>query len=135
MKKRIILVWFAVGLWMGIIYYLSNQPNLSTGLGVWDLVGRKTAHMVEFAVLVFLVYNALINSFSEAVAKKSLKPFLFIAAIFSFLYAAGDEYHQTFIFGRVGTPNDVAVDSAGIIIMFFLIYYNKINPYPRRFLG
>ena len=31
-------------------------------------------------------------------------------------YAATDEFHQTFVDGRTGTPVDVLIDSAGIAI-------------------
>lgn len=99
---------------------------------MWDLAGRKIAHMVEYATLVFLVWNALMNSFWEMSGPRYNRYLLMIAAIFSFLYAVGDEYHQTFIFGRVGTPNDVAIDSMGVIAMVLLINYGKIK---NRFAG
>jgi VanZ family protein len=41
------------------------------------------------------------------------------AALFAFLiasgYAATDEYHQTFVEGRHGSPIDWAIDSAGAV--------------------
>ena len=32
---------------MGLIFFLSAQPDLSSGLGTWDTVLRKLAHMAE----------------------------------------------------------------------------------------
>src|SRR3954470_13870906 len=32
---------------MALIFVLSAQPDLSSGLGVWDLILRKLAHMTE----------------------------------------------------------------------------------------
>ena len=34
---------------MALIFYLSNTPSLGTGLGVWDLILRKGAHITAFA--------------------------------------------------------------------------------------
>ncbi|MCB0862307.1 MAG: hypothetical protein KDB66_03740, partial [Solirubrobacterales bacterium] len=44
---------------MGLIFFLSDQPDLSTGLGLWDLVLRKLAHMSVFALLTLLWWRAL----------------------------------------------------------------------------
>jgi hypothetical protein len=43
---------------MALIYFLSAQPDLSTGLGTWDLILRKIAHMVEYGLLWFLWWRA-----------------------------------------------------------------------------
>ena len=37
---------------------LSAQPDLSTGLGVWDFIGRKIVHITEYGVLCFLWWRA-----------------------------------------------------------------------------
>ena len=37
---------------MGLIFFLSAQPDLSSGLGNWDTVGRKLVHMGIFGALV-----------------------------------------------------------------------------------
>jgi VanZ family protein len=31
------------------------------------------------------------------------------------LYAASDEFHQTFVRGRMGSPIDVAIDAIGVV--------------------
>ena len=87
---------------MGVIFVLSHQPDLSTGLGVWDLIGRKIVHATVYGVLWFLWWRALGPSLA-------------------FLYAASDEYHQTFIEGRHGSPVDVAIDTAGMAIAALLV--------------
>ena len=88
--------------WMGVIFALSAQPDLSTGLGTWDFVLRKLAHMSEYAVLWLLWWRAL-----------GLRRPLLAAAI-AVAYAATDEVHQTFVAGRHGTPVDVAIDAVGV---------------------
>ena len=44
---------------MGLIFFLSAQPDLSTGLGTWDLILRKLAHMAEYGLLWLLWWRAL----------------------------------------------------------------------------
>jgi VanZ family protein len=39
-----------------------------------------------------------------------------LAAAIALAYAATDEYHQTFVAGRHGSPVDVLIDAAGIAI-------------------
>ena len=87
---------------MGLIFFFSAQPDLGTGLGVWDTIGRKLVHMAEYGVLWFLVWRA--TGYRH--------PALSIAI--TLLYAASDEYHQSFVDGRHGSPWDVAIDAAGV---------------------
>jgi VanZ family protein len=89
---------------MALIFYLSAQPNLKTDLGLLDLILRKLAHMTEYAALWGLWWRAL--GYRHALA----------AAAIALGYAATDEFHQTFVDGRVGTPVDVAIDAAGIAL-------------------
>ena len=44
-------LWAPVVVWAAVIFAFSSVPNLGTGLGVWDLVLRKLAHLVEYAIL------------------------------------------------------------------------------------
>src|SRR5215212_6422001 len=44
---------------MAVIFALSAQPDLSSGLGTIDLVGRKFVHASEYALLCFLWWRAL----------------------------------------------------------------------------
>ena len=92
---------------MALIFFLSHQPDLSSGLGVWDLIGRKIVHATVYAALCFLWWRALAPLTSPAGA-------LAAAAAISVAYAVSDEIHQTFIEGRHGTPVDVMIDSVGI---------------------
>ena len=100
--RRALWLWLPVLAWAGLIFALSAQSNLRTELGIWDLVLRKIGHAVEFGVLALLVLRAT----------RSL-PLALVAASG---YAATDEYHQSFVEGRVGTPKDWAIDTAGVLI-------------------
>ena len=39
---------------MGLIFVLSAQPDLDSGLGTIDLIGRKIVHFCEYALLCWL---------------------------------------------------------------------------------
>ncbi|HEX8156832.1 MAG TPA: VanZ family protein [Solirubrobacteraceae bacterium] len=87
---------------MALIYALSAQPDLGTGLGVWDTVLRKLAHIAIFGVL----WLAL------ARATDWRRPVL--ATVIAVLYAISDEFHQTFVNDRHGSALDVAIDTIGM---------------------
>lgn len=87
---------------MGLIFFLSAQPDLTSGLGLIDLIGRKVIHATQFGLLWWLWLRAL----------GFRRPWL--AAGIAILYAISDEYHQTFVPGRHGTPLDVLIDAAGV---------------------
>ena len=93
---------------MAVIFALSAQPDLSTGLGTWDLILRKLAHMTEYGVLWWLWARALGPGRAGA------------AAAITIGYAASDEFHQTFVEGRHGTPVDVAIDAIGVAAAWLL---------------
>ena len=99
---------------MALIFFLSHQPDLSSGLGVWDLIGRKIVHAMVYALLCFLWWRALAPLTSPIGA-------LAAAAGISVAYAVSDEIHQTFIEGRHGSPVDVLIDSAGITATVLLL--------------
>src|ERR671917_2805503 len=102
-------LWLPPLVLMGGIFFLSHQPDLDSGLGVIDLIGRKLVHFAEYALLCFLWWRAL-----AAVTTPER------AALWAFLIASGyavtDEYHQTFVEGRHGSALDWAIDSAGAAV-------------------
>ncbi len=69
----------------------------------------KGFHVLEFAVLTWLAHTALHNG-----AKHPFKKSLLLAALIALTYACLDEYHQTYIPGRGGRPEDVLIDCMGI---------------------
>jgi VanZ family protein len=102
--------WLPPLLLMAVIFALSAQPNLNSGLGVVDHVGRKFVHFAEYALLVFLWWRPLRTRLSPG--RAALAAFLIASA-----YAATDEYHQSFVEGRSASPVDWAIDSAGAAVV------------------
>jgi VanZ family protein len=99
-------LWLPPFVLMGVIFALSAQPSLDSGLGVIDQVGRKLIHFTEYALLCFLWWRALkgVTNGRKAVL---------LAFVLASAYAITDEVHQTFVDGRHGAPVDWLIDSAG----------------------
>ena len=103
---RVANVWVPVVAWAAAIFALSSVPVLDSGLGVWDLLLRKAAHVTEYAVLGALLVRAV----RELPA--------FVAGV---AYAVTDELHQTVVAGRAGALLDVAVDATGVLLGILLL--------------
>ena len=103
---------------MGVIFFLSAQP--AGGHFPWWEVGvRKLGHVTGYALLTAAWWWAL-----RTVAAR---PLLWALAI-SLAYACTDEYHQTFVRGREGTPRDVLIDAIGMAIAAWLIARRRPSP-------
>lgn len=99
-RSPLFTVWLPVLVWAAVIFTFSSIPSLSTGLGTWDTILRKGAHLTEYAVLGALLYRAL-----------GREP---LALAVGIAYAATDELHQHFVRGRHASPVDVAIDAVGV---------------------
>lgn len=110
--RKFIKNWLPVFLWASLIFYFSSQSDLKSGL-TWpyDFILRKLAHITEYAILFLLIIRAFKNY------GLSTKKALFLAFILTILYAISDEYHQSFIAQRVGSPTDVIIDSFGVMLI------------------
>jgi len=100
---------------MAVIFLLSEQQSLDSGLGWLDVVLRKLAHFGEYALLCALWWRALRTVLDHDRA-------VVLALLVTSAYAASDELHQSFVPGRHGTPVDWLIDSAGAATAAFLIH-------------
>ena len=57
--SRAVSLWLPVVIWAAVIFTFSSIPSLGTGLGVWDTILRKGAHMTEYAILGLLLLRAV----------------------------------------------------------------------------
>lgn len=87
-------------------YSMSRQQEIISRMQFYV---RKAAHMTEYAVLAILLPATL------ALYGVSGRTLLWLGPLLSLLYACTDEYHQTFVPDRSGSPVDVLIDSAGIL--------------------
>ena len=93
---------------MALIFFLSAQPDLSTGLGGWDTILRKGAHMTEYAILGALLLRALGRALPALAAGVA--------------YAATDELHQHFVRGRHAAFLDLLIDAVGVTIGVYVYH-------------
>ena len=99
-----------------------------------NLVLRKCGHFIGYAILSLLVFLAL-----KYTHRDRLRPALprrwgsclrdswqldwaRIAVLFSLVTASFDEIHQATLASRTGTWRDVALDTAGAVLMQLLLY-------------
>ncbi|WP_027088481.1 VanZ family protein [Thomasclavelia saccharogumia] len=119
-------------LWMIFIFIMShtngndssNQSNffveiilkfINIDRSILALLIRKTAHMSEYALLLFFIYYG----FKKTITYQYT---LLLSLLITFLYACSDEFHQLFIPGRSGQFVDVLIDTAGGAFMLLIIY-------------
>lgn len=96
-------LWDALALiWMGLIFYLSSQPQLPSAPGWWDLLFKKGGHLGGYLVLGTLYAQGWGRG------RPPWQPWL--AAV---LYAVSDEVHQAFVPGRHPWVVDVLIDGTG----------------------
>lgn len=86
-----------------------------------QLAVRKAAHVIEYAVLALLLYRAIRRTLARSpeIWCRQCAAWAFGIAV---LYAASDEWHQSFVPSRGGTIHDVIIDGAGAALGLALWY-------------
>jgi VanZ family protein len=110
-----------VGLMM-VIFILSAQQG-GGDHAWWDIILRKLGHVTGYALLTGLWWWALRGVVSRP---------LLLAVVISFAYACSDEFHQTFVDDRTGTPVDVGIDAIGIALAAWLVLRQVAPAYRGR---
>jgi VanZ family protein len=110
---------------MGAIFFLSAQPS-GGDHGVIDLLLRKLGHVTEYTVLTLCWWRAL-RGLGMARDNRSV---VALAVAIALAFSASDEFHQTFVDGRHGTPVDVLIDAIGMTIA--AVYARRRSLGPSR---
>jgi VanZ family protein len=104
-------LWLPTMLWMGLIFFLSAQPDLPHPSAGWaDLLFSSSAHVFVFGMLAAL--------WARALGQRRHAWFFAFGA--TALYALSDEFHQSFVPGRTPDPIDVLCDGLGAFIGLWL---------------
>jgi VanZ family protein len=118
--------------WMGLIFIGSTDvlsaehtsrflipflrwfdPQISWGaIIVAQTVVRKLGHLTEYAILAALLWHALRGT--QWSSKMSL--LLTVAWVACAIFAASDEFHQSFVPSRTPAVHDVMIDVCGAFI-------------------
>ena len=128
---KLLKYWLPPILWGLIIFSFSSLQVGSSNEIYWkDFVIKKTAHIVEYAILAVLLYRAMIGSDIE---KK--KAIIFAILIVS-LYGFTDEFHQSFTPGREPRIRDVIIDTIGgaLGVLTFCKVLEKYPKWKEKFL-
>lgn len=117
--KNTIVRWLPVFLWAAVIFILSSIEQITVSqFLIWDFIAKKVAHISEYAILFTLIFRATGNKW---IASFGL----------TMLYAASDEFHQSFVPGRSATVLDLGFDASGANIAAYLIWKLKLHQQPK----
>ncbi len=100
MRIKTLLLWLPALAYMGAVYFLSSLSNPPAPLHFEN--ADKVAHLTEYAILAGLLFLP------------GLKPLSVLGL--TAVYAALDEFHQSFGPGRDASPWDWAADVAGVAL-------------------
>jgi VanZ family protein len=95
-------------------FLLWLKPGMSPR-AIWIILitARKCAHVIEYAVLALLLWRAL-----RSVPTLQTKLLMVFSAVLvgCALFAASDEFHQTFVKSRTPSVRDVLLDVTGALL-------------------
>jgi VanZ family protein len=91
--------------YMALIFFLSSQESIDLP----SYANDKLVHLLAYVPLAFLFYMAL--------NKSGFRRFVFVLAFLcAAFYGATDEFHQSFVNGRMSSFGDLAADSLGALL-------------------
>lgn len=111
---------------IGAVVHFMTQKIQSQRIEMIDEIVRKFAHIAEYFILGIFLFRAFhLGSKGERVWRSAL----FAVAVIV-LYAAGDEFHQSFVPTRTASFTDVGVDSAGGVMaqIVSILWWKKPGP-------
>ena len=131
--KSFLKYWLPLFIWLVVIYVGSTSVMsaehtsryivpfllwLKLGMSpktIWIIlvVARKCAHVIEYTVLALLLWRAL-----RTVPTLHTKSLIVFGAVLlgCTLFAASDEFHQTFVKSRTPSVRDVFLDVGGALL-------------------
>ena len=92
--------------------WIDPQISLAT-LNAIQVGVRKLGHLAEYAILAMLLWRALRGGTRWEMRTSIL---FLVAAIACAIFAASDEFHQSFVPTRTSSPHDVMIDICGALI-------------------
>jgi VanZ family protein len=130
--KSFLKYWLPLLIWLGVIFVGSTDlmsaqhtsrfivpflrwlnPHISwAAINTIHTAIRKVGHVSEYAILAFLLWRAL----RSGSALRTKLPTLFGAVLLGCaVFAASDEFHQSFVKSRTPAVRDVVLDIAGAL--------------------
>jgi VanZ family protein len=110
---RRVVTWGPAILYLGLIYYVSAQPQVGWAAPYPD----KLLHVSEYLVLAVLLARALNNGIRRPVPMARL----LLAWALCSGYAVTDEIHQIFVPGRSPDARDALADACGAALGLLML--------------
>jgi VanZ family protein len=144
--RHFLKYWLPLLVWLGVIFLgstdlLSAQHTsrlivpillwLKPGMSpqtIWIIlvVMRKCAHVTEYAILALLLWRAV-----RSLPALSMKISISFALLACAVFAASDEFHQSFVKSRTPSVRDVLLDVTGALLGL-LIGASFARRHPKR---
>jgi lipopolysaccharide/colanic/teichoic acid biosynthesis glycosyltransferase len=147
--RRFFKYWLPPILWMAFFFPVGNRflgssityeistavfrwlfPHASeAAIGLFYIIFRKSLHIIEYGVLAYLLYRA----FRGPEARKWNPGWALRAGLVSVAYGFLDEYLQSFVPNRNGSPIDWGIDTAGIAAVLGTKFLRRNSSKPGPF--
>jgi VanZ family protein len=141
---KLLKYWLPVLLWMGLIFWMSTgmfsasntfnvlqrilrsiDPAISSStVRLINNSIRKAGHVTEYFISGMLVFRA----FRAGSTEPRMLRCAMLSIVFIVLFAASDEYHQSFVASRTASFLDVCIDTGGGLLA---ICYNMLRQYRK----
>jgi VanZ family protein len=89
----------------------------------WHFYIRKSGHVFGYGLLSILLFRAWRETLPAMSDEKWTSRWAIIAVLGTALVASLDEWHQSFLPSRTGTPRDVLLDTCAGIAAQILLYF------------
>ncbi len=109
-----LLRWWAPLLaYMGLIFWLSSQSRL-------DLLPDSPDYVLHFFGY-FGMGILAVRAFAQGLVEPKSKYLVHVGLVFAVGYALTDEWHQSFVPGRVASVRDLVADGLGIAAAWIIL--------------
>ncbi len=113
-----VIIWMIVILIFSTDYFSDARTTAPLFTSSTSSAIRKLAHWAEYFILAVLLIGALNSKFERIIPKRRILIAVMIAAV----YAAIDEWHQSFVPSRDATTRDVFIDTMGALCGASIVY-------------
>jgi VanZ family protein len=121
--------WGPLLAYMGLIFYLSSRPQP-------ELLRQAPDYLLHF-VAYFVLAVLAVRAFARGLMEPVKPPAVVLGLALSLVYALSDEWHQSFVPGRVASGWDVLADGLGILTAWvaLLLFWCRMKSKNPQFSG
>jgi VanZ family protein len=94
------------------LHWLDPHLSIAAIVSIQTVI-RKLGHVTEYAILAVLLWRALRSGQN---LRSRMAILFFAVSIACAIFAASDEFHQSFVPSRTASAHDVMIDTCGALI-------------------